>query len=134
MQKIQKTPKGKLFYKRYVENFDPYNPSEVLVEKLNKEVVPNSSYITKNMRGISFNELTIDGASYIGYEAKMGTEDKRLLAKLKYFIELAKDETIEKEEIEELLFDKEVGLKNSKEPDVNNYVVNNDGIKKPQIF
>lgn len=129
-----KTPKAKLFYKRYVEDFNPYEPKKELLEILESKRVSSSGYIKPALRGKKFSEITIEDASYIGYEAKMGTDDSRLLAKLKYYIELTKDESITKDDIEELLYDKDVGLKTSNEQEPNEKVVNSDGVVKPQIF
>lgn len=104
------TPKSKLFYNRYVKNFNPYNPSDNLLGVLNESRLPKSGYLNKETRGLLISEIDIEQASYIGYSCEKISEEFRLLGKIKYFIEMAKDNTITKVEMQELLSDKEVGL------------------------
>jgi hypothetical protein len=130
--KNYKTPKGKLFYNRWIKNFNPYNPESGLIDILTKTLVSSSSYIKPSMRKKKFIDLNLEEASYIGYEAKMGTDDSRLLAKIKYFIELTKDETVSKNDVEEMLSDEEVGL--IVKTDTKEVVVNSEGVKKPAVF
>ena len=114
------TPKSKLFYNRYVKNFNPYTPSDDLLGVLNESRLPKASYLNVETRGLVISEMSIEQASYIGYGCKGIPEEFRLLGKIKYFIEMAKDNSITKAEMQELLSDKEVGLfidsEDSKEP------------------
>jgi len=128
-KKFYKTPKGKLFYLKYIKDFNPYNPSDKLLNVLDTRTVSKSSYITPDLRGKKFSEITIENAEYIAYKAKMGTEDSRILAELKYFIELTKDDELTKDEVMSLLIDDEVGLIIKVDP-----VVDDKVIKKPNVF
>lgn len=106
-----KTPKGKLFYNKFVKDFDPYNPSEQLLSELRGWRTPKSGYISPAKRDISLGTMDFETSEYIAYTARMGSEDIRTLAKLRYFILLAMDEDITKSEVEELMEDDELGVK-----------------------
>ena len=114
MQKKIKTPKGRIFYNRYVKDFDPYNPKESLLKELREWKTPSSGYISPARRGIIMSQMDAETASYIGYEARMGLEEIRILAKIRYFILLASDEDVTKDEVIEMLYDKDLGLKEIK--------------------
>lgn len=105
------TPIGKVYYKKYVESFDPFNPTEELVAIISTKVVSSSDYISKSLRKKPFNELTIEDAAYIGYQANRGTDDSILMARLQYFILIAKEGILSGEEVFEMLYDDDVGIK-----------------------
>jgi len=98
-KKKYKSPNGRVYYRRYVPTFNPYNPSEQLVSELKEHHLPNSNYIKKTARGMSMNDMDLDTAYFIAYEARMGREEIRLLATLKYFILNAQEEILTKEEM-----------------------------------
>jgi len=105
------TPMGKVYYKKYVETFDPFNPSEELVALIGTKIVSSSDYIAKALRKKPYNEMTVEEAAYVGYQANRGTDDGILMARMQYFILIAREGLLSKEEIFEMLYDDDVGIK-----------------------
>lgn len=105
------TPMGKVYYKKYVETFDPFNPSEELVALISTKTVSSSDYIAKALRKKPYNEMTLEETAYIGYQANRGTDDNILMARMQYFILIAGEGLLSKEEIFEMLCDDDVGIK-----------------------
>jgi hypothetical protein len=102
---------GKVYYKKYVETFDPFNPSEELVALIGTKTVSSSDYIAKALRKKPYNEMTLEETAYIGYQANRGTDDGILMARMQHFILLAREGLLSKEEIFEMLYDDDVGIK-----------------------
>ena len=111
LSKKHKTPRGRLVYNRFVKDFDPYNPKKELLDELKEWRTPKSGYISPAKRDIRLNDMDFETAEYIGYTARMGREDIRILARLRYFILLAMDEDVTPIEVKEMLYDEELGLK-----------------------
>ena len=105
------TPMGKVYYKKYVETFDPFNPSEELVALIGTKTVSSSDYIAKALRKKPYNEMTVEEAAYVGYQANRGTDDGILMARMQYFILIAREGLLSREEVFEMLYDDDVGIK-----------------------
>jgi hypothetical protein len=102
---------GKVYYKKYVETFDPFNPSEELVALIGTKTVSSSDYIAKALRKKPYNEMTVEEAAYVGYQANRGTDDGILMARMQYFILIAREGLLSREEVFEMLYDDDVGIK-----------------------
>jgi hypothetical protein len=109
MSRIKHNPKSRLLYRKYVKEgrFNPYDPSSELREELRAWKLPSSNYIKKEFRGTSLWLMGYDTASYVAFEAIMGKPEIRLLACMRYYIELAKDEEVTRQD----LFDEITNIK-----------------------
>ena len=99
--KKRQNPKSRLLYRKWIVEykFDPYNPSRELLTELYEWKIPCSRYVAKEFRGELIARLTGETASYIAFESIMGSPEIRLLAALRYYIYLAGDEEVSKQDM-----------------------------------
>lgn len=107
MNKKRRNPRSKKIYREFIvdDKFDPFNPSDKLEEELHGWKLPSSRYIAKEFRGKSIGSLNVEVASYIAFEAVMGSPEIRLLAGIRYYILFAQDEDVSKQEVYDEIID-----------------------------
>jgi hypothetical protein len=88
MQIKKKTIQYKRIYKRFIieQKFDPYNPSEELMDELSKWQVPTVNYISSKIHGKRFVDLDQERLYYVAFEMVRGLPEYKLVAKLLYTI------------------------------------------------
>ena len=99
----KRSPRTKLFIKKYIEEFNPKNPSIEVMELFNNTKLPSSSYLNTSTRGKNINELSLDQLEYVAYNLKNGSEKMKLICRLRFLCKLYNDR--EEEGITEKEFD-----------------------------
>ena len=107
-----KNPKSKILFRKWIieDKFDPYNPSQKLLQELDEWTTPSSDYIKKDCRGLRIGQLTEEVASYVAFEAYMGRPEIRLMAAIRYFILMAKDVDYTRQEIYDAITERDMGI------------------------
>ena len=97
------SPRVKLFQVKYVDNFNPKEPSEDLIDLFKETTLPKSSYLNKGTRGKLVSELTLDQAEFIAFDLENGSDKMKDLVRLFFFCKLYAN--LEKEKMSEEDFD-----------------------------
>ena len=107
-----KNPKYKLLFRKWIidDKFDPYNPSQKLLDELDQWKTPSSNYIKKDCQGLSIGQLTEEVASYVAFEAYIGRPEIRLMAAIRYFILMTKDVDYSRQDVYDAITDREMGI------------------------
>lgn len=89
---MKSSPKERVFIKKYIDTFNPINPSKKLMEHLDTIILPKSSYLNKETRGKKLLELSLDKVEYLFGRCEHCTSDIKLIARVVYYIKWYSEE------------------------------------------
>ena len=83
--------KENMFKRKFIDTFNPKEPSEKLMKHLDSIVLPCSGYLTKAYREVKLLDLAPDAIDYIAYRCKQCPSELSLMAKIVNYIDTWKE-------------------------------------------
>jgi len=82
----RENPKARAFKLKFLDTFNPKEPSEKLMQHLQEVVLPKSGYLNVQDRGQKLLDLELDRIEYIAYRCEQCTAEQVLKSQLVYYI------------------------------------------------
>ena len=79
--------KENMFKRKFIDTFNPKEPSDKLMKHLDSIILPSSGYLSKTYHKSKLLDLEPDGIDYIAYRCKGCTSEVALMAKLVDYIQ-----------------------------------------------
>ena len=93
-----------IYWKKLLKNLDPYNPSEIILKKIEQVKSPKSSILSKDNRDKPMNKLPINLLWDFAFEWERLTAKQRLAAEAAWAIKVIKEDysDLSKDEVREI--------------------------------
>jgi len=99
--KRKHSPKSRSLYRKYIfkGKFNPYNPTNELLNELREWVTPSIRHIQERDRGLRLSTISMELLEYLAFDCVGISAHIQLLSAIQYYIKFAEDEDVTKEDV-----------------------------------